>query len=191
MLEILVVVLGLSGGYDFSDEGYCSRIRSGALQVEEERAYLLELCNAEIASHEGPIVLIEGGFLPILKNYYLMIPDGNDITLSSSRAVRGQSFSELTKWPYGSIWISRADTGEQRPSVFDLEEVNSRLLMDYSKACNMDFRLLAGQASHASTEFSTQIYELVIGESLIRMSRGSIHLAMVSAETYARINCRG
>lgn len=168
---------------------YCDSIRDRAVDVGHERQYLLRLCNATPSNHAGPIISIEGGFLPILGEFYFKIPEDNEIELFSGRSPKITSYKERVDWPYGVIWIRKFEEAERDPGAVTSEHQNPGVLSTASEACDMAFSLSKYEESAPDLDFTLIKHELRIGNSLVVLGGGSQHLAAVLAEVYVHWNC--
>lgn len=190
MEMLLAILLNMSPGTgSLKEDTYCYEISSGEAEVGEERAYLERFCQIELATHKGVVAAVEGGFLPFLEEFYLMVPERSEIYLSSSGSFRNATFAELVHWPYGSIWIYRSDWLEEERIETALKVVESSYLTNVSESCDKVVRLSFGEVSGEQLEFTFEVYELRIGDTVIRMSQASVAFAVVIAETFKRINC--
>lgn len=187
---LFAALLALSSSAEpFPESSLCFEIKSGVADVGEELAYLERLCDIEIDSHRGVVASVEGGFLPFLEEFYLKVPERNEIYLSASRSFRDRTFDQLVQWPYGSIWIFRADWVEEDRPKLALSAVDSPYLVNVAKDCNKGVELSHGIVSGDQLDFEFVVHELKIGNTVIRMSQASEAFAIVIAETFRRLNC--
>ncbi|NBD95121.1 MAG: hypothetical protein GVY11_01415 [Gammaproteobacteria bacterium] len=180
---ILCVHMSAYGGH------YCESLRNDEVEVGHERQYLLRLCDATPSSHAGPIISIEGGFLPVLEQFYFRIPADNEIELFSGRSPKITSYKERVNWPYGVIWIRKYEEEERDPDAGSPVHQNQDVLSTASEACDMVFSLSEYEESAPHLDFTLIKHELRIGDSLVVLGGGSQHLAAVLAEVYVQWNC--
>lgn len=189
-ISILLMVVALFSAPGVNAEPLCERLAADPLLLKSERKYLLGLCEAEIAKHPGPIVLVEGGFLPFPEHFYLRIPTRSSIELSSGLLLRITGYEEALNWPYSTIRITQSS--ESLSGRLSSERLIESPGLDWaSRMCLLPIDLQYFEESWPGTSFVGQFFRLHIGRTEILLSGDSRNLAVVLAETYARWNCVG
>lgn len=186
-LRLIAIVL-LLWSHTVIAVGICDRLSSDRSFAESERNYLVALCSVEIEEHEGPLVRIEGGFLPLPKQFYLKIPDSEVVLLSSAWQVNQGSLKEIEEWPFGTVQISRQSRVANREDI-EFDHISSSTLDSASDSCALPMKLREFRHSLTDSKYITEFYELRIGETFVLLGGGSRNFAFVLADNFARLNC--
>lgn len=187
LLKLLSITVLISPSY-VSAGLLCDQLSADPLFAEPEREYLLSLCGTELAVHSGPIVFMEGGFLPFPEHFYLRVPTGPEIKLASGQLARIGSYEEALRWPYGTVRIVKNDDG-QLGREQSVQLIESYGLSWSSRQCALPISLEFIEKTVPGWEFVGQFHRLRIGSTVVLLGGGSENLAIVLAETFARLNC--
>lgn len=185
---IILYVVALFIPPDANADLLCERLKADPSFAESEREYLLNLCDTKLIDHSGPIVFIEGGFLPLPEHFYLTVPDGPEIKMASGQLTKMKTYEDAIKWPYGTIHITQNEVN-QPENEQSIELIESAGLSWSSLQCELPITLESFEKAAPGWEFVGQFYRLRIGGTAILLGGGSENLAVTLTETFARLNC--
>src|SRR5690625_7801838 len=79
--------------------------------LKDERVYLVRLCTMKSLSESAITVYLERGHLPVLEEFFPIIPRENEIFFRSTTSPKLKSIKSFQKWPY--LKIGRASCREK------------------------------------------------------------------------------
>ena len=170
----------------------CEQLRNETLPVPEyEREHLVDLCDATLDQHKGPIVSMEGGFLPFPDQFYVQIPERAHVELASGAVIRAGSIEEMENWPYGVVEIG--DLSEfyyyKRSGSTNINVVESQGVKHARNRCSIPIEVIDFDRSHPSLSAIFDYQEIHLGDTAVLLIDGSVYLAIALVETFARLNC--
>ena len=189
-ISVMLVILCLS---PMQAATLCERlIKSDKVVPAAEHKYLLQLCNTSIEDHDGPLVSIESGFLPLPDNFYAKIPERPLIVFGSAVMPKINDIDKMETWPYGLIEIGDIEQFQyyERPGSQNVEGIETSSIDLARRDCGKTIDIVSYERS---TENLSGVYpgqEIRIGDTGIVLLDGTVSLATVLVETYARLNCR-
>jgi len=191
MIKWLLFPLLLSAATSHSmASSLCEQLLAQPEYLEEERSYLLRMCDMSLPGANGPIIHLENGFLPLLNEFYVKIPEKDEIALASSLSPKLRSFDRKMDWPYGVIWIRPIDRSKTQENAVQEEPIHSEVLSEASNMCGFGISLIYYEERAPDLDFVGKFFELKIGDTVVLFGGGSEALAIVTGEMFARLNCQ-
>lgn len=188
--RLLFVFLLSAATFQSMASSLCEQLLAHPDHLEDERSYLLRVCDMSAPDTNGPTIRLENGFLPILNEFYLKVPERAEIVLASSLSPKLLGFDKKMTWPYGVIWIRPTNESRTQGNSVQEKPIKSEVLSEASNMCGFEISLTYYEERAPELDFVGEFFELRIGDTLVLFGGGSEALAIVTGEMFARLNCQ-
>lgn len=169
-----------------SEQSFCDHFLSGRGNYSADDRATEKVCLAEFETFDGSFLVLEGGFMPVPREFYYERPhDSHMIRLGSGEMIRG-----ISDWSYG-IMVVGNQSHSRRQYAREIREVKHSTLEIFSSACGIPVVAWSFELAATQNDFSFTYSEAKVGESMLLIGGKSTHLLLAMLDAYRRLNCNG
>src|SRR5690625_180971 len=190
LFMMFILILFSTSGVK-AESSLCDKLLGQPDYLKDERVYLVRLCTMKSLSESAITVYLERGHLPVLEEFFPIIPRENEIFFRSTTSPKLKSIRSFQKWPYLTMRVRSIEVSEDRLRPAQLKrEIKSKVLVESGSMCDLPMSLFYYQMKAPDLEFVADFYDLRIGKTSVVFTGNAESLAIVTAETFSRLNCQ-